>query len=103
MSKQSHPLSHRTHNLMNATDAIGFFPQMLVSAMSAIVLFGMMVKRELGYLEDSPIEQDEHRKEAPAPLATGLLRMRRGGASVDITHVRNLSRSISGFVRAPGT
>ncbi|TFK88198.1 hypothetical protein K466DRAFT_585745 [Polyporus arcularius HHB13444] len=83
-------------------DAIGFFPQMLVSAVSAIVLFGMVVKRELGYLEDSPPEREEHRKEAPAPLSTGLLRMRRGGASIDISHVRNFSRGISGFVRGSG-
>ncbi|KAI0699303.1 hypothetical protein C8T65DRAFT_303943 [Cerioporus squamosus] len=84
-------------------DAIGFFPQMLVSAASAIVLFGMMVKRELGYLDDTPREEEEHRKEAPAPISTGLLRMRRGGASVDISHVRNFSRSLSGFARAPGS
>ncbi|TBU27219.1 hypothetical protein BD311DRAFT_761042 [Dichomitus squalens] len=33
----------------------------------------------------------EFQKEAPAPLSTGLLRMRRGGSSVDIRHIRDFS------------
>ncbi|OSD07271.1 hypothetical protein PYCCODRAFT_1430513 [Trametes coccinea BRFM310] len=73
-------------------DAIGFFPQMLTSAFSALVLFIMAVKRELQASESNATEEPRH-KEAPAPLSTGLLRMRRGGASVDISHIRNISRS----------
>ncbi|KAI0755042.1 hypothetical protein C8Q80DRAFT_1142550 [Daedaleopsis nitida] len=80
-------------------DAIGFFPQMIVSAVSGIILFSMVVKRELQRLDDVA-PKTEDKKEAPAPLSTGLLRMRRGGASVDISHVRNVSRSISGLGRA---
>ncbi|KAI0670830.1 hypothetical protein C8Q78DRAFT_1129732 [Trametes maxima] len=80
-------------------DSIGFFPQMLVSAVSAIMLIAMMVKREIQAFEDSVIPE-EVRKEAPGPISAGLLRMRRGGASVDINHVRNLSRSLSVFGRS---
>ncbi|KAI1793398.1 hypothetical protein LXA43DRAFT_1002371 [Ganoderma leucocontextum] len=72
-------------------DAIGFFPQMLVCGVSAIILFTMMVKRELQYL-DAPPPPADFKKEASAPLSIGLQRMRRGGSSVDISHFRNLSR-----------
>ncbi|KAI9058304.1 hypothetical protein FKP32DRAFT_1669200 [Trametes sanguinea] len=72
-------------------DAIGFFPQMLTSAFSALVLVILLVKQELQVADNVAIEEPRH-KEAPAPLSTGLLRMRRGGASVDISHIRNLSR-----------
>ncbi|KAI0632341.1 hypothetical protein C8Q77DRAFT_918090 [Trametes polyzona] len=82
-------------------DAIGFFPQMLVSAACAIMLVAMMVKRELQALDDNAPPEEE-RKEAPAPLSTGLLRMRRGGASVDISHIRNLSRPLSVLGRPTG-
>ncbi|KAI0823933.1 hypothetical protein BC628DRAFT_1420370 [Trametes gibbosa] len=82
-------------------DAIGFFPQMLVCAVSALMLLATMVKRELQALEESIVPEEE-RKEAPAPLSTGLLRMRRGGASVDISHMRNLSHTLSGFGRPAG-
>lgn len=71
---------------------------MLFCAGSSIALFSMMVKRELQDLEDiTPEQEDEPRKEAPGPLSTGLMKMRRGGASVDIRHVRNFSKSLSGF------
>ncbi|KAH9850124.1 hypothetical protein C2E23DRAFT_735631 [Lenzites betulinus] len=81
--------------------AIGFFPQMLVCAISALTLLAMMVKRELQALEESVVPE-ETRKEAPASLSTGLLRMRRGGSSVDINHMRNFSRTLSGFGRPAG-
>ncbi|KAI0648099.1 hypothetical protein C8Q79DRAFT_1008455 [Trametes meyenii] len=81
-------------------DSIGFFPQMLVSAVSAITLIAMMVKREIQAFEGS-IVPEEVRKEAPGPISAGLLRMRRGGVSVDINHVRNLSRSLSVFGQRP--
>ena len=75
---------------------------MLVCAGSAIALFAMMVKRELQDFEGVVLEEEEEetpRKEAPAPLSMGLLKMRRGGASVDIRHVRNFSRSLTGLGR----
>ncbi|KAI0365730.1 hypothetical protein BV20DRAFT_1038783 [Pilatotrama ljubarskyi] len=82
-------------------DAIGFFPQMLVASAATIMLIAMMVKREIQAIEEIT-PPDEERKEAPAPLSTGLLKMRRGGASVDISHVRNLSRSFTAFGRPTG-
>lgn len=65
----------------------------------------MMVKRELQDFQGVEIEPEEGepRKEAPAPLSMGLLKMRRGGASVDIRHVRNFSKSLSGFGRGGGS
>lgn len=74
---------------------------MIMCGAAAIVLFSMMVKRELQQVGATSLETED-RKEAPATLSTGLMRMRRGGASVDLGgHVRSFSRSISGFVRVP--
>ncbi|KAH9891582.1 hypothetical protein C8Q73DRAFT_762752 [Cubamyces lactineus] len=75
-------------------DVIGFFPQMLTSAVSVLMLIAMSVKRELQVLDRSPMIE-ERVKEVPAPLSTGLMKMRRGGASIDIGHMRNLSRTFS--------
>ncbi|KAI0769006.1 hypothetical protein BD413DRAFT_86453 [Trametes elegans] len=83
-------------------DSIGFFPQMLISSTSALMLIIMMVKRELETLDDIVVPVDGPRKEAPGPLSTGLLRMRRGSASVDISHMRSLSRSFAGYGRPAG-
>ncbi|KAL1950348.1 hypothetical protein VTO73DRAFT_5472 [Trametes versicolor] len=80
-------------------DAIGFFPQMLVTTVSALMLIATMVKKELQELDEIAAPDLEDRKEAPAPLSTGLLRMRRGGASVDINHIRNFSRTLSNLGR----
>ncbi|KAI0333652.1 hypothetical protein GY45DRAFT_1271339 [Cubamyces sp. BRFM 1775] len=75
-------------------DAIGFFPQMLTSAASVLMLIAMSVKRELQAIEGTQTVE-ERVKEVPAPLSMGLMKMRRGGASVDIGHMRNLSRTFS--------
>lgn len=81
------------HVLTGIIDAIGFFPQMLVCGVSAIILFSMMVKRELQYLDAPPDSPPaEFKKEAAAPLSIGLQRMRRGGSSVDIRSIGNLGR-----------
>ena len=80
--------------LTTSVDAIGFFPQMLTSAASVLMLIAMSVKRELEILDSSPAVE-ERIKEVPAPLSTGLMKMRRGGASIDIGHMRNLSRTFS--------
>ena len=73
---------------------------MLVCGASAIVTLGRIAQIELQYLNEST-NPEEFQKEAPAPLATGLLRMRRGGASVDIRHLRDfsLSRPTHGYSR----
>ena len=91
----------REAQLTVPADAIGFFPQMLMCAGSAIALFSMMVKRELQDLEGhTPVEEvEEIRKESPGPLSMGLMKMRRGGSSVDIRHIRNFSKSLSNFRR----
>lgn len=72
---------------------------MLVATVSALMLIATMVKKELQELDEIAVPDLEDRKEAPAPLSTGLLRMRRGGASVDINHIRNFSRTLSNLGR----
>ncbi|KAH9922859.1 uncharacterized protein BXZ73DRAFT_51259 [Epithele typhae] len=87
----------KLYELTLRADAIGFFPQMLLCAGSGIAIICLMAKRELQEMEGADEErtEEEPRKEGPAPLSTGLMKMRRGGASIDMGHIRNFSRKLS--------
>ena len=81
-------------------DQIGFFAQMLLSGISTIVLLATLAKRELQHLEQTaPVE--EFVKERPAPISKGLHKMRGSSTSVDLRHLRALSRPFTSNISPP--
>ncbi|KZT09127.1 uncharacterized protein LAESUDRAFT_722833 [Laetiporus sulphureus 93-53] len=71
-------------------DSIGFFPQMLSSGVSAIVLLVMAANRTLQTDDDPQMQGTEvalHR------LSKGLGTLRRQGSSMDFSHLRSWSQS----------
>ncbi|KAI8994141.1 hypothetical protein BD414DRAFT_436735 [Trametes punicea] len=71
-------------------DAIGFFPQMLMSAASALMLIAIMIQKDLQAVQNGPSEETR-RPTDNGEGASFRLKMRRGGASADISHIRDLS------------
>ncbi|GBE85024.1 predicted protein [Sparassis crispa] len=72
-------------------DSIGFFPQMLITGMSAIVLLCMIAKRELELsFEPRPSSELPHRKpRVSMHFSKEVRNLRRGGTSVDFREARS--------------
>jgi len=75
-------------------DSIGFFPQMLMSGASVIVLVTRLSWEGLRFIDgDASLRTQDMEKEAGQPVAKGIERLRRQGTSTDFRHVRTWSRA----------
>ncbi|CCL99705.1 uncharacterized protein FIBRA_01727 [Fibroporia radiculosa] len=74
-------------------DSIGFFPQMMSSGMTSVVLLIIIAKRGLESMGRGTKIAEKEEKRAVRSATKGLDRLRRQGSSVDFQHLRSWSRT----------
>jgi len=74
-------------------DSIGFFPQMICTALAGLLLFVSAAHNALKEIHLHEEEADEKARIEALPQPKGLERLRRQGSSVDFRHARRWSRA----------
>ena len=82
---------HRTLNVNELADSIGFFPQMICTALAGLLLFISAAYSVLAEIHAHEEEVEEKARLDAVPQPKGLERLRRQGSSVDFRHARRWS------------